>query len=275
MALLERIGRERFEGYRSAFDRDGVVCARGVFDRRSMALLEATIAAAVAEPSSHIEYFGSQEGGGRFFADTALARFPEYEEFLAESPAAELAARLMRSRVAKLFFEQVLVKEPGAEKRTPWHQDLPYWPIAGSQICSMWIPIDRVPHDVSVQFVAGSHRWREHSPCDFSDGVPYGHAELPRLPDIDRERDAHVIRAFDMAPGDCIVFHANIAHGAPGNAAANPRRAISIRWTGDDARHTRRQAMDDRRSVGDAEREGQPLDDANYPVIWSDTAPAA
>lgn len=275
MSLFDRIPEPAFEAYRAVFELDGVVCVRDVFDGDAVARLRATVDDAVAAPSGHIEYFGAAEGKGRFFADVGLARFASYEAFLRELPAAELAARLMRSSVARLFFEQILVKEAGAEQRTPWHQDLPYWPIAGTQVCSIWIPVEKLAKQVSVEFVAGSHRWPEHSPRDFHCGTDYGHAGLPRLRDIDAERDKHRVLAFAMSPGDCLVFHAKTAHGAPGNDGSIPRRAVSIRWAGDDVRHRHRLAAEGHRNVGSEEREGMPLDDVDYPVLWSASADGA
>jgi ectoine hydroxylase-related dioxygenase (phytanoyl-CoA dioxygenase family) len=270
VSLFDHLDLETFGDHRDRYERDGVVHVPGVFGGRWLALLEETVAAAVRRPSRHVEYFSGADDAARFFADAGLvARFPAFATFLRESPAAELAARLMRSTVARLFFEQILVKEPGAAKRTPWHQDLPYWPIAGTQVCSMWIPVDAVAKDVSVRFVAGSHRWVEHNPCDFHDGTPYGHASLPLLPDIDAEIDAGSVLSFEMAAGDCLIFHAMTAHGAPGNAGATQRRAVSIRWAGDDVHHHHRPGRTAERSVGSEQRAGQPLDDGGYPAFWS------
>jgi ectoine hydroxylase-related dioxygenase (phytanoyl-CoA dioxygenase family) len=254
---------------RQDYERDGVACLRGVIDQPWLALLEAGIAASMTAPSPHVEQFGPVQGRGRFYADIGLAaRFPEIERFLRESPAAELAARLMRSRAARLFFEQLLVKEAGADHRTPWHQDLPYWPVSGSRVCSMWIPVDRVPREVGMEFIAGSHRWQEHSPRRFQDGAAYGPPDMPRLPDIEAERAAHRIVSFDLQPGDCLVFHAMTAHGASANTGAVPRRAISIRWLGDGTRHRRRLAAEPGQGVGSAATDGQLIEGADYPLLW-------
>ena len=39
-----------------------------------------------------------------------------------------------------------------------------------------------------------------------------------------------------MEPGDVVFFHFRTVHGARGNAQKSRRRALSLRWVGDDAR---------------------------------------
>ena len=86
------------------------------------------------------------------------------------SPAAEIAGRIMESSTATFLYDQMLVKEPGSQQRTPWHQDQPYWAVSGFQVCSIWMPLDPVPREVSLEFVRGSHRWharRSGTWCSF------------------------------------------------------------------------------------------------------------
>lgn len=35
---------------------------------------------------------------------------------------------------AAFYHDHVLVKEPGAESETPWHQDQPYYPVDGFKV---------------------------------------------------------------------------------------------------------------------------------------------
>ena len=58
----------------------------------------------------------------------------------------------------RLYHDHMLVKEPGTRQRTPWHQDQPYYNIEGRMSASMWLPMDPVPLESSLEFVAGSHR---------------------------------------------------------------------------------------------------------------------
>ncbi len=61
------------------------------------------------------------------------------------------------------------------------------------------------------------------------------------MPDIETSRDDYEIISFGLEPGDCLVFQAMVAHGAPGNPSIlHRRRAYSTRWIGDDARYFER-----------------------------------
>ena len=62
-------------------------------------------------------------------------------------------------QTSTFYHEHVLTKDPGTNKKTPWHQDQPYYPVDGSANCSIWMPIDPVSLDTAIEFVRGSHRW--------------------------------------------------------------------------------------------------------------------
>ena len=82
---------------------------------------------------------------GRFFEDYCnWRRIPEFEAFVFQSGIGRISAQLMRSKSAQMFHDHVLVKEPGTEKATPWHQDTPYYFVGGNQTVSFWCPIDPV-----------------------------------------------------------------------------------------------------------------------------------
>ena len=142
------------------YARDGVVVVRGVF-AGWIDELRAGVERDLAEPGPDVRiYGGDEQGSGRFFGDYCnWQRIPEFRRFAFESPAAEIAAALLRSRSVRLFHEHVLVKEPGNDVPTPWHQDAPYYCVAGEQTISLWIPLDPVPRETTLEFVPGSHRW--------------------------------------------------------------------------------------------------------------------
>ncbi|HSS64252.1 MAG TPA: phytanoyl-CoA dioxygenase family protein, partial [Gammaproteobacteria bacterium] len=142
-----------------AFRRDGVLMIRGVFSQW-VESLRAGVERNIADPGPYAKGYTPEGKPGRFFGDYCnWRRFSEYEDFILNSPAAEMAAKLMGSKSARIYHEHVLVKEPGTEERTPWHHDQPYYGVDGRLNVSLWMPLDRVPEDTSPEFIAGSHRW--------------------------------------------------------------------------------------------------------------------
>ena len=255
---------------REDYERDGVVCLRGIFPHEWLDFLAGAIEEAMANPGPHAEEYEGKEGSGRFFGDLELAeRLPAFRRFVMESPAAEIAGRLMGASRINFLYDQLLVKEPGTAARTPWHQDQPYWAVSGRQVCSLWLPLDPVPKDVSVEYVCGSHLWREYNPYHFADGSPYADTGLPPLPDIETERAQYKIAAFEMAPGDVLAFQAMVVHGAPGNSGDGRRRALSTRWTGDDARYCVRPGEVSIPTADPGLRHGDRMDCERFPLVWS------
>lgn len=116
------------------YDRDGIVCVRGLFDMDVVELLhEAAEQCMAAEPTSlTMEIAEMREKQGRFFFDTfTWLRNDLCRKFVHESPAAEIAGRVMGSAKSNIFFDQWLIKEPGTPVETPWHHDQPYWARTG------------------------------------------------------------------------------------------------------------------------------------------------
>lgn len=256
------------------FQDDGVVVIRNAFSTDWIDVLSRGLDKNIAEPGRYIREYTPEGGAGHFFGDYCnWSRIPEYEDFARNSPVAGIAGALMRSQKVNLFHEHVVVKEPGTEERTPWHHDQPYYCVNGDDNVSLWVPLDPVPKEVGVEFIKGSHKWgRWFIPTKFT-GSDYERddAGFEPIPDIEAERDKYDIASFDLNVGDCVAFHFRTVHGAPGNTAKNTRRrAISFRWTGDDARFAIRagEMSPPFLEFDDCRLEvGQPLDSDLFPVI--------
>ncbi len=222
----------------TAFWRDGIVCLRGLIDGQTVEALRAEIERELAAPGP-LELDLTRGMNGRFFGNTFVCHHrPGFRSFVEDGPGAALAARFLRSTTSTLLFDQLLIKEPGTETPTPWHHDLPYWPVAGDQVCTLWIALDPVTKESgAVEYVKGSHRWGQHyAPIAFVRDGLY-RTDLPALPDVAAERDRHDFACYELAPGDATLHHALTIHGAPGNARRDRRRRAYIqRWCGDDMR---------------------------------------
>ena len=257
----------------AAYARDGVVCLRAAFDAGWIERLRAAAERDLADPGPHATNFAEGSTAGRFFGDMYMwKRDDDFRAAALDSPAPAIAAGLMRSSAADFFYDQLFVKEPGTAHPTPWHQDQPYWPVAGDQVTSVWIALDEIDRsNGAVEFIAGSHRWGvRYRPTPFRKGheIKFSDSDLAVLPDIDAERDRHDIRWWPMAPGDCLVFHGMIVHGAPGNATpGRRRRGLSLRYTGDDARYDPRPGTFRFPYQPDLSP-GAPMTCALFPRVW-------
>jgi ectoine hydroxylase-related dioxygenase (phytanoyl-CoA dioxygenase family) len=237
------------------FARDGVVHLRGVLDATVIERMRAAVDAELDAPTmtdltamgdalgdagaplTRVQRPGAAAPRGQFRAGTDhWVAAPEFLAFARDTPVPGIGAELLGSEQLWLYEDSVLVKEPGTVDRTAFHQDLAYFHVDGDQVCTVWIPLDPVDAgNGAVQYVRGSHRDRttfrpnffvttQSMPDTVGDDVP------------DHSDDPAVVH-FTTEPGDIVVHHARTIHGAFANATADRRRrALSIRYAGDDAR---------------------------------------
>ncbi len=253
------------------YQNDGVIVLRGVFCDWVETLARG-IELNQAAPSKDVRLYKNDDGSGLFFGDYCnWDRISEYRDFLFNSDAASIAAELTGSRHIRLFHEHVLVKEPGTDVVTPWHQDQPYYCVDGNQNCSMWLPLDPVARSTCPEFIAGSHRWeRWFRPERFDRTALNEDDKLEPVPDIDSHRDQYDIRSFELKPGDVIAFHFRTVHGAPANPSPKiRRRAFSSRWIGDDCRFARRAGVTSPPFRDVTLEPGALMDSEEFPLVFS------
>ena len=155
------------------------------------------------------------------------------------SAAPRIAADLIGGGPVRLYHDHVLVKEPGTRQRTPWHQDIPYYNVAGRLNVSMWIPVDPVPRESTLEFVKGSHLGPWYMPRTFLDGQAkwFPEGSLAELPDVDAEPERFPVIGWELEPGDAVCFHMLTLHAAGGVSGTHRRRVLSLRFLGDDMVH--------------------------------------
>jgi ectoine hydroxylase-related dioxygenase (phytanoyl-CoA dioxygenase family) len=251
------------------FRDDGACVLRGVF-ADWIDTLRAGVDYNMEHPAPNARDYRTDEGG-RFLSDYCnWDRIAQYRDFIFNSPAAAVGAELMGSRQVRLFHEHVIVKTPRTGMPTPWHQDLPYYCIDATQTVSIWIPMDRVPRDRTLEFVAGSHRWGKYFRPQRFDGTALNENDgLEALPDIDGNRDAYRILGWALEPGDAVAFDFRTVHGAPANhSASEQRRAFSLRLVGEDATFARRAGITTSPPFEQVTlAHGAPLDGPEFPVL--------
>lgn len=235
-----------------AYQRDGAVLLKNILSDAELALLSAGVEEANAQPTPRFSRVQSADGRGETVVDQLPSEAsPSLKALIRDGRIAEIAAQMMRTPSAQLVLDQLFYKQPGRVVPTPWHQDTPFLCVRGHDIARIWLSCDPSPADLTVQVVRGSHRWNviystqseaqsEVATTDEGGAFSYdgiGDARQPPTPDIERYRGSFDIMTFDVEPGDAVVFHGHVLHGAAGrDDHPRPRRAFASLWGGPELR---------------------------------------
>jgi len=210
---------------------------------------------------------------GRFHISSFIWRWDDdFRDWVLNGPCAEIAAELMQADEVRLFYDQLFVKEPNTAEMTDWHQDLPFWPLAGNDVLSVWVAlVDVGPDNSAVEYIAGSHRWGKFYAAAIPDKDPHFRSELEACPNFSERHDDPSLRflSWDMQAGDCIVHHPLTVHGAAGNFSPQRRRmAVSTRYMGRDVRWDPRPATMAVTGNPQLPAGSHPDDDTCFPIAW-------
>lgn len=253
------------------FKKDGATVLRGVF-KDWVDTLRRGMDQNIADPAPNCRNYKNEDGISRFLSDYCnWARFEEYRDFIFNSPAAAIGAALMDSETVRLFHEHVLIKSAGSDVATPWHQDAPYYCVKGPKTVSLWIPLDEVPRERTLEFVSGSHLWDKAFRPKLFNGNPLNEDDgLEEIPDIDSDRIGFNVKGWALSPGDAVAFDFRTIHGAPpNNSLTENRRAFSLRLVGDDAVFHRREGIKTSPPFPDVTLEnGAPLSGPEFPLLY-------
>lgn len=260
------------------YARDGIACVRGVLDAAWISRLRDAVDRAMEMPSNDSMEFNADGEAGRFFGDMFMhRRDPDFRAAFFDTSCAALAGEAMGSAEVRLLYDQIFAKAPGTPRATPWHQDGPYWPLSGDMLCTVYLALDPITQaSGAVSYVRASHRGCAFRPAPFRAGAEeatrYVGSELPALD----APDPATLISFDLEPGDAVVFHAHLVHGAGGNATDRPRRTLALRFAGEDVRW--RTGISTFRRLRKANlADGAALSERNdlFPALWRRRAPTS
>ena len=245
----------------STYHKDGAILLKSVFGEPWISDLRVSADRALSHSDN---YFHRQ----RVWESDDACR-----EFCLNSSAPAIAAALMESSKVNLLYDQVFAKTAG-DPATPWHNDLPYWPVRNGRAITVWLALDSISFNAGpLEFIAGSNLWEKwYQPFtvakDGSQAAFYQGTEnaFEPLPDFETERGQHKILCWEMEPGDVIAFDGMIVHGAKANASPAVRRGYAVRYTGDGMTYHSDGEVN-RIIINPHLKDGQPLDSDQYPVV--------
>lgn len=249
----------------SDYDEHGVAVVRGALSPAWIERMQRATDRVIAMPTAIGSTYADPKTGGAFSHDLFLWRHDDDFRALAlDSPLPAIARAVLGTGRLQLFFDQLLVKEPGLRMPIAWHQDLTTFPLTGAQVVSIWIPFDPVDEaNGVVRYVPGSHRWGR-TIRDRNYAAAPGDEEMPDPSMLDAV-------SWSLEPGDIVLHHPLTVHGSEGNRSALARRrALSIRYAGDDIRFLAKEPnfMSNLGLPLPDLADGEPLDAERFPVLF-------
>jgi ectoine hydroxylase-related dioxygenase (phytanoyl-CoA dioxygenase family) len=255
------------------YQKNGAVCLRGLLNSEMIEVLKKGIDLNLKTPSPLAKIASQEDDPGLFIEDFCNWQVnPYYKEFIFNSELGSVAGSLMNSASVRLYHDHMLVKEAHTRQHTPWHQDQPYYNIDGRQNCSMWIPVDPVSRESTLEFIAGSHLGPWLMPRSFRDHQAkwFPEGSLQELPDIESARDRFPIVGWEMHPGDVVCFHMLTLHASRGVEKNTRRRVFSLRFLGDDITHAPRPWVTSPPFLGLEHelKKGASMEHTLFPMLW-------
>jgi ectoine hydroxylase-related dioxygenase (phytanoyl-CoA dioxygenase family) len=233
--------------------------------------LQALAVAVANDPFARPLCDGEGRDTGTFFYDAAnWKRQMPVREVALDSALPDLIAQLLDANYVNFWEDTTFVKTPGTGQRTAFHQDLAYFQISDNQCVIVWIALDPVDgSNGAMEYVRGSHLWTDtFAPNVFFAQTPFSKSAEKRCPDIEAHRGDYDIVSFDVMPGDVIVHHVRTVHGAGGNLSHQNRRAVSLRYCGDQVRYLDRPGGVAQIGLTQPLSNGDRLLSSDYPVVW-------
>lgn len=230
--------RDVTEAERTAYARDGAAIVKGILPLEWIDYMRGAVQRMLElSPTASQNY--ADDGDPRFFSLTFPWMFDDaFKVWATRGPLVKVARQVIDDPEVIFFYDQIFAKEPGAGKATPWHQDLPFLPMAGSQMLRVWVPMDKVDADSgAIHYLRGSHTWdKVYHPIGFKN-IPaitdtYVNSPYADWPDFEAEYDRYDWLVAAAEPGDLLLHHPMTIHGSLGNRTRNYRRAITSFYVG-------------------------------------------
>jgi ectoine hydroxylase-related dioxygenase (phytanoyl-CoA dioxygenase family) len=168
----------------------------------------------------------SPDDPGRLNRQIVVVEFPSPDPVIHEitnfKPLESTARQLMERDVAEIFQFQAMVKDPGCNNPTPWHQDDGYWKYEhrDQKAITAWMPLlATTAENGTMWLLPESHNGpiREH--------VQAGGVSDYRT--VAESIDESKLVPLELSPGDVSFHHQKTIHGAFSNSGTQRRVVVA------------------------------------------------
>ena len=208
---------------RAAYERDGFVLIRSLFDTEEIALLRGAIE---TDPQLHASLYDRNDASGKA---TRMATWNHPGDSV--YGLAARSHRVVDTREEMLggevyhYHSKLTAKEPRDGGAWEWHQDYGYWYHNGCvfpYMASVMVALDKTTRENGcLQVIRGSHH-----------AGRVEHGVLPgQQVGADPRRVEEMLKSLElvyaeMEPGDGLFFHANVMHRSDQNRSENRRWTV-------------------------------------------------
>ena len=208
---------------RGAYDRDGFVLIRSLFDTEEIALLRGAIE---TDPQLHASLYDRNDASGK---STRMATWNHPGDSVyglaARSHRVVDTMEEMLGGEVYHYHSKLTAKEPRDGGAWEWHQDYGYWYHNGCVLpymASVMVALDKTNRENGcLQVIRGSHH-----------AGRVEHGVLPgQQVGADPRRVEEMLKTMElvyaeMEPGDGLFFHANVMHRSDQNRSENRRWTV-------------------------------------------------
>ena len=212
---------------RLAWDRDGYLVVRGLFDAEETSLMQRAIE---ADPQLRASLYERKDAQGHA---TRIALWNEPGDSVyglaARSERVVDTVQALLGADVYHYHSKLTAKEPYSGGAWEWHQDYGYWYHNGClypDMASVMVALDRSTRENGcLQVLRGSHRIGR---VNHSTGATAGAGEQvgADMRRIDWMLQRHERVHVELEPGDGLFFHANVMHRSDQNRSADRRWTV-------------------------------------------------
>jgi ectoine hydroxylase-related dioxygenase (phytanoyl-CoA dioxygenase family) len=255
------------DAQRAFFRENGYIKLKGVLSPETLAFYGREITGQVQRLNTQVLPLEKRDTYGKAFLQimNIWTQSEVVKEFVFSRKLARLAAELMGVSGVRLYHDQALYKEAGGGA-TPWHADQFYWPVAGDNTVTVWVPLQATPMEMGpLAFAPGSHRIAVGRDIAISDESEKLIAKTLREAQLEL-----VETAFELGE---VSYHLGWTfHRAGANRTSDPRRVMTVIYLEEDARliapkHKNHQQDWDAWMPG--VKVGEIVNSPLNPVLWS------